>query len=201
MSVNLRVVAENWGSILLAVLGVLLVKAAVTAGLLWLGGARKAVAAEPGVLMASPSETTLIVLTAASAAQLITLDGRLLADRHRHRPHHHAAPAQLGRVAARRVDMKADIDLPVIGTGDEAPAAVIIGFAGSGGWCGNAIDAWPQLCRGRFQHRHRSADCRREGFPIIFGDVARPELVDRLNLAMRAPSSSRWTIRCDRAAY
>jgi CPA2 family monovalent cation:H+ antiporter-2 len=26
------------------------------------------------------------------------------------------------------------------------------------------------------------AACRREGFPVIFGDVARPELVDKLNL-------------------
>jgi CPA2 family monovalent cation:H+ antiporter-2 len=26
------------------------------------------------------------------------------------------------------------------------------------------------------------ASCRREGFPVIFGDVSRPELVDRLNL-------------------
>src|SRR5687767_1998176 len=71
MSVDLRLVAANWQSIGLAVLGVLSVKAIVTAVLLRLEGAQTSVAAETGVLMASPSETTLIVLAAAAAAQLI----------------------------------------------------------------------------------------------------------------------------------
>src|SRR3990170_8363153 len=71
MSVDLRLVVANWQSIGLAVLGVLAVKALVTAALLRLEGARTSVAAETGLLMASPSETTLIVLAAASAAQLI----------------------------------------------------------------------------------------------------------------------------------
>ncbi|MBA3525876.1 MAG: cation:proton antiporter, partial [Sphingomonas sp.] len=72
MSLDVRLIAENWQSLLAAVLGVLTVKALVTGVLLHrLAGARPAVAAEAGVLMASPSETTLIVLAAASAAQLI----------------------------------------------------------------------------------------------------------------------------------
>ena len=49
----------------------LAVKAALTAFFLRLSGAQSSVAAETGVLMASPSETTLIVLTSAAAAQLI----------------------------------------------------------------------------------------------------------------------------------
>ena len=72
MSVDFRMVLANWQSLLAALLGVLVVKAAVTALLLRLGGARMAVAAEAGVLMASPSETTLIVLGSATAAQLIS---------------------------------------------------------------------------------------------------------------------------------
>src|SRR5687767_1689161 len=71
MSVDLRLVIANWQSIALAVVGVLAVKALVTAALLRLEGARPSVAAETGLLMASPSETTLIVLAAATAAQLI----------------------------------------------------------------------------------------------------------------------------------
>ncbi|NWP05626.1 sodium:proton exchanger, partial [Escherichia coli] len=51
---------------------VMLVKAAVTTGLLRLSGARAGTAAEAGVLMASPSETTLIVLGVAGAAGLIS---------------------------------------------------------------------------------------------------------------------------------
>ena len=53
---------------------VLVVKALVTAVLLRIEGAPLPVAAETGVLMASPSETTLIVLAAAAAAQLIDTD-------------------------------------------------------------------------------------------------------------------------------
>src|SRR5256885_307834 len=74
MSVDFRVVLAGWQSLLLALFAVLLVKAAVTALLLRLGGTRMAVAAETGVLMASPSETTLIVLGSAAAAQLISRD-------------------------------------------------------------------------------------------------------------------------------
>jgi len=66
------VIIAMWQSLLVAVLAVLVLKAAVTAFFLRVGGAQSAVAAETGVLMASPSETTLIVLGSATAAQLIT---------------------------------------------------------------------------------------------------------------------------------
>ncbi len=71
MSVDLAMVAANLGSIALAVVGVLAVKALVTGVLLRLMGARRSTAAETGMLMASPSETTLIVLSAATAARVI----------------------------------------------------------------------------------------------------------------------------------
>ena len=74
MSVDLAVLLADWQSLLAALAAVLLVKAAVTAVLLRLDGARPGVAAETGVLMASPSETTLIVLGSATAAQLISRD-------------------------------------------------------------------------------------------------------------------------------
>src|SRR3954451_9903746 len=72
MSVDLKQVVTGWQQLLLALVAVLAVKASVTAGLLRLGGAKGSVAAEAGVLMASPSETTLIVLGSALAAQLIS---------------------------------------------------------------------------------------------------------------------------------
>jgi CPA2 family monovalent cation:H+ antiporter-2 len=72
MSVDLAQVAADWMNIVGAVVAVVVLKALVTAALLRVEGARGAVAAETGVLMASPSETTLIVLGAASAAQLIS---------------------------------------------------------------------------------------------------------------------------------
>jgi len=72
MSLDLGFVLENLGAILIGLVSVLGVKAAVTGLLLRLMGARPGTATETGILMASPSETTLIVLTAAIAARLIS---------------------------------------------------------------------------------------------------------------------------------
>ncbi len=71
MSIDLQVVWENLGSILVATVGVICLKAVVTGVLLRLMGARRGTATETGILMSSPSETTLIVLSAAASAQLI----------------------------------------------------------------------------------------------------------------------------------
>jgi CPA2 family monovalent cation:H+ antiporter-2 len=183
MSVDLRQVAANWQSLLLAVLGVIVAKAVVTAVFLRLEGARKAVAAETGVLMASPSETTLIVLGAASAAQLIrpetaafwqivTAIGLTITP----------LLAQLGRYAARRVDMRSEVDVPVIGPGEEAPTAVIIGFGRVGRLVAEMLSTHGRSYLAVDSNIDTVAACRREGFPVIFGDVARPELVDKLNL-------------------
>src|SRR3546814_11417998 len=62
MSLDLRLVAANWVGLGGAVIGVVAIKTAVTFGLLRFTGTRPGTAAEAGVLMASPSETTLIVL-------------------------------------------------------------------------------------------------------------------------------------------
>ena len=72
MSVDVRVVLAHWQAVLAAVAAVITLKAVVTALLLRIGGAAPAVAAETGLLMASPSETTLIVLASATAAGLVS---------------------------------------------------------------------------------------------------------------------------------
>jgi len=71
MSIDLKALADNVGIILTAVVLVLSFKALVTGLLLRMMGARRNTATETGILMASPSETTLIVLSAASSAMLI----------------------------------------------------------------------------------------------------------------------------------
>ncbi len=183
MSVNVRVIAGNWGAILVAVVAVLLVKAVVTAGLLRLSGARRSVAAETGVLMASPSETTLIVLAAAAAAQLISRDtaafwqivtaiGLTITP----------LLAKLGQLAARRVDMQADVDIPVLGPDEKAPAAVIIGFGRVGRLVADMLKIHGRNYVAVDSNIDTVAECRRQGFPVLFGDVSRPELVDRLKL-------------------
>ena len=71
MSLDLRLIAANWPSLLLAVSGVVAAKAIVTFLLLRVAQTRRGTAAEIGLLMGSPSETTLIVLATAAQAQLI----------------------------------------------------------------------------------------------------------------------------------
>jgi CPA2 family monovalent cation:H+ antiporter-2 len=182
MSVDVRLVAANWQSIGLAVIGIVLLKAVVTGLLLRLNGARRAVAAEAGLLMASPSETTLIVLAAAAAAQLIrpetaafwqivTAIGLTITP----------MLAKLGQMAARRVDVQTEDESPTVGGGEEA-AVVIIGF----GRVGRLVAEMLKTHGRRFLAVDSSIDtvaaCRREGIPIVYGDVARAEFIDRLKL-------------------
>jgi CPA2 family monovalent cation:H+ antiporter-2 len=182
MSVDLRLVAANWGSLALAVAGIILLKALVTGLLLRLNGARKAVAAETGLIMASPSETTLIVLATAAAAQLIspetasfwqivTAIGLTITP----------LLAKLGQHAARRADRQAEGGDPEIGR-DEEPVVVIIGFGRVGRLVAEMLVAHERRYVAVDSNIDTVAACRREGIPILFGDVARPELMDRLNL-------------------
>src|SRR5690606_34473481 len=71
MGIDLITVWDNLVMITLALAGVLALKALVTTILLRMVGARRGTATETGILMASPSEDTLIILAAASAAMLI----------------------------------------------------------------------------------------------------------------------------------
>jgi len=182
MSVDLRVVAASWEKIVGAVVGIVLLKALVTGLLLRLNGARRSVAAEAGLIMASPSETTLIVLATAAAAslisaetaalwQIVTAIGLTLTP----------LLAKLGQVAARQVDVHAEDDAVVAGDGDKS-RVVIIGF----GRVGRLVAEMLTLHGRRYVAVDSSIDtvaaCRKEGIPIVFGDVARAELMDRLNL-------------------
>src|SRR4051812_24258792 len=183
MSLDLRLVLRDRETLVLALAGVVLVKTLVTGGLLGLSGARKAVAAETGLLMASPSETTLIVLAAAVAAGLIgretagfwtivTALGLTLTP----------LLARLGRAAARRVDVAAARDEPEVARGDKAPEVVIIGFGRVGRLVAEMLGNHGRDYVAVDSNVDNVAACRREGFPVIFGDVARPEMMDRLSL-------------------
>jgi CPA2 family monovalent cation:H+ antiporter-2 len=182
MSVDVRIVAANWEYIALAVIGIVLLKAVVTGLLLRLNGARRAVAAEAGLIMASPSETTLIVLAAAAAAQLIrpetaafwqivTAIGLTITP----------LLAKLGQMAARRVDVQTEDPAPSLGRGDEA-AVVIIGFGRVGRLVAEMLTAHGRRYLAVDSSIDTVAACRKEGIPIVYGDVARAEFMDRLNL-------------------
>jgi len=186
MGIDLLTIWDNLGPILLAVVGVLVLKALVTGLLLRLMGARRATATEAGILMASPSETTLIVLASASAAQLIqpgtaqfwqivTAIGLTITP----------LLAALGRMLARRVEPVPSLPVANAGTGE--PDVIIVG-------CGRVGRLVAEMLRTHgkpYLAIDSDADlidrCRREGFNAVFANAARVDALDRLGLD-RAPA-------------
>jgi CPA2 family monovalent cation:H+ antiporter-2 len=183
MSLDFRLILPDWERLVGALVAVLAVKALVTGVLLRLTGARNATAAETGLLMASPSETTLVVLSAAAAAGLISREvaafwtivtalGLTLTP----------LLARLGRAAARQVDGSGSDSIAQAGTGDAAPDAVIIGFGRVGRLVAEMLANHGRSYVAVDSNVDNVAACRREGINVIYGDVARHELMDRLNL-------------------
>jgi CPA2 family monovalent cation:H+ antiporter-2 len=184
MGIDLRVVWENIGPLALAVAGVVLLKAVVTGLMLRVMGKDRSTAMEAGILMSSPSETTLIVLAAALEAQLIqpataqfwqivTAIGLTITP----------LLAKVGQIFGQWVE-KAKTPSTDVPLADE-PAGertVILGFGRVGRLIGEmlsvhdapyvGIDSDPSLVR----------DARKEGMPVLFGNVEHEGVIDRLSL-------------------
>ncbi len=182
MSLDIRAILADWSGLILAIAGVVLVKALVTWLLLRLSGARASVAAEAGLLMASPSETTLIILSAAATAgvvaresaafwTIVTAIGLTITP----------LLARLGRDAARRVNMSAELARTPTGE-EQTPDVVVIGFGRVGRLVAEMLAAHGRSYVAVDSSVDNVSAGRREGFPVIFGDVARAEMIDRLDL-------------------
>ena len=180
MSINLFDIGAHLGTIALAVVGVLLFKALVTGILLRLMGARRGTAAETGVLMASPSETTLIVLAAATSAlvldtetarfwQTVTAIGLTITP----------LLAKLGAVIARRVDGVAETAVEAEG---DAPRTIIVG----GGRVGRLVADMMQTHAKPYVMIDSNPDlvaaAKRDGYRATFGDAARGDALTRLGV-------------------
>lgn len=183
MSIDLRVIWDNWASLLTAVAGVVIIKAVVTGSLLRFAGARRGTAAEAGVLMASPSETTLIVLAAASSAgliqsgtaqfwQIVTAIGLTITP----------LLARLGHDIARRLDMRGaeqnaqDIDLTA------TPCTVIIGYGRVGQMISDMLKRHDQPFVAVESDPDIVARARKKGVSMIYGNVSSPHMLDKLQL-------------------
>ncbi len=181
MSLDLRLIAANWPSLLAAVVGVVAVKTIVTYLLLRVSQARRGVAAETGLLMGSPSETTLIVLATAAQAQIIqpstaafwqtvTAIGLTLTP----------LLAMAGRTISRRIETR---DLPGdLPTEEDGPRTVFIGFGRVGQMVADLLTVHGHAYIAVEADIDAVTEGRRNGYAVLFGDVARAELVDRLAL-------------------
>jgi len=185
MSINLAEIAEQIGVLTLAVVGVVVFKALVTGVVLRLMGARRGTAAETGLLMASPSETTLIVLAAATSAlvldaetarfwQTVTAIGLTITP----------LLARLGSVVARRVDSVANSQND---DDSEEARTIIVG----GGRVGRLVADMMQTHAKPYVMIDANPDliaaAKRDGYRATFGDAARGDTLSRLG-AERAPA-------------
>lgn len=182
MRLDLGFVLANWAPLLGATIMVMLVKVAVTTGLLKLSGARTGTAAETGVLMASPSETTLIVLGVAGAAGLIsgataafwtTVTAIGLT----------ATPllAKAGQLVSRLIEQQ-EKDADPASIDIVSPGTVVIGFGRVGRTVADMLRRHDLPYLGVDADIDNVNAARREGYTVLFGDVTRSELVDQLKL-------------------
>ncbi len=207
MGLDLAVVWERLDEVLLATALVLGAKALVTAIVLRMSGARTGTSAEVGILLASPSETTLIVLGAAQAGKLIlpsaaqfweivTALGLTVTP----------VLAIAGRWLARRVDRGA----PSIDQFDLAEEhAIVVG-------CGRVGRLVAEMLREHGQP-YVAVDidlelvqaARAQGIIARFADAARPDALERVGLAqataviltMDAPVAAQRLVRRLRSVY
>lgn len=184
MGIDLRVVWAEIVPLTIAVLGVVILKAVVTGIALRAMGKERATALQTGILMASPSETTLIVLTAAAEAtlidrdtaqfwQIVTAIGLTITP----------MLATLGETWAGRLhkDTPDTAQAPVV-AGDEADRVVVMGFGRVGRlisemltvhgapWLG--IDSDPLIAK----------LARKQGLPVVFGNIDSETAIQRLGL-------------------
>ncbi|NQZ46406.1 MAG: cation:proton antiporter [Erythrobacter sp.] len=180
MSIDLTDIWRNLGEITVAVIGVLVFKAIVTGTLLRMMGARKSTAAETGVLMASPSETSLIVLAAATSAlvidedtaqfwEVVTAIGLTVTP----------LLARLGRVIARRVEPTPDLAEEE----REEARTIIVGGGRVGRMVADMMTVHDQPYIMLDSNPDLIDQAKRDGYRATFGDAARGQALSRLGLA------------------
>jgi CPA2 family monovalent cation:H+ antiporter-2 len=180
MRLDLGALVEDWPALLGATLGVLTLKALLIIALLRWRGSRAGTAVETGLMMASPSELTLIVLASALAAgvlgfetvdfwTIVTALGLTLTP----------LLAAAGKRMARGIDPQA-LSSSASGT---RGVTLIFGFGRVGRVVADMLSE-----HGRpYLAVDGDIDCvaaaREQGYQVIYGDVARGDAVERFCLA------------------
>lgn len=187
MSIDLAAIGAKWMELTLAVAGIVIAKSVVTAVLLRLSGARPGVAAETGLLMSSPSETTLIVLGTAQAANLVlpetaafwqtvTAIGLTITP----------LLARAGQDVAKRVERRTAKQADDVPVPSGKPRVLVIGFGRVGRLVAQMLDAHERPYLAVESDVDAVSHARSEGYAVLFGDASRPEMVERLHLGEAA---------------
>ena len=180
MQIDVRELVDNWLMLFSALAGVILVKALVTGILLKLAGAPGAVARETGIMMASPSETTLIVLGAAGLAGILASDtvafwSAVTAVGLTITP----MLASLGRFMAGRAR---HADLEDEDVGPTAGKTVVFGFGRVGRMVADMLKEHGRPYLAIESDIDSFAEARKAKYSVLYGDVSRRELIEKLEL-------------------
>ncbi|WP_425453628.1 cation:proton antiporter [Aurantiacibacter xanthus] len=182
MGIDFSMVWDNLGTIALAVVGVLLLKAVVTGVLLRFMGARRSTSVETGILMASPSETTLIVLTAATSAalvsrevgqfwQTVTAIGLTITP----------LLALLGKNLAGRMDPAPTLE--EVDENPRAPHVVVIGLGRVGRLVAQMLARHEKAYIAIDSNADLVEDARRDGYVAIYGNAMRADVLNKMGIA------------------
>ncbi|MBC2670351.1 cation:proton antiporter [Novosphingobium piscinae] len=184
MQLDLALFWARWTEVLAALALVFSAKATVTTIMLRLSGARAGTSTEAGILLASPSETTLIVLTAAVAArllspadagfwQMVTALGLTVTP----------LLALVGRWLARRVEAGGSRRRhETESEADSGPRAIVVGFGRVGRLIADMLAEHNQPYLAIDADADLIAAGQREGYAVAFGDAARSAMLGRLDL-------------------
>jgi CPA2 family monovalent cation:H+ antiporter-2 len=181
MSLNVDVILAEWRRLLIAVAAVVAVKTCVTALLLRVQGAARSVSTEVALIMAAPSETTLIVLGTAAAAgliapadaafwEIVTAIGLTIT------PLLALAGTRLARTLKRREGVAETIE-PA-----EGARTLIIGFGRVGRLVAQMLEAHKLPYLAIDADADNVARARERGYTVTFGDIGRPGMIDRLSV-------------------
>lgn len=183
MGIDLRIVWEKILPLTGAVVGVVLLKALVTGLLLRAFGKRRGTAIETGILMGSPSETTLIVLAAAAQAgliladtaqfwQIVTAIGLTITP----------VLAKVGKTFANRVEGHEATRAAALEDTGGGKRAVIFGFGRVGRLVGEMLESHNQPYIGIDSDPAMATEAREDGYPVLYGNVGNQALLDKLRL-------------------
>lgn len=210
MALNLEVLWNRLGEVLVALALVLTVKAGVTTMMLRLGGLRWGNSVEAGILLSSPSETTLIVLASALAVnlinpqaagfwQMVTALGLTITP----------LLAMFGRWLARRVERGDDPSLNLAEGEDDAGRVLIIGGGRVGRLVADMLNAHDRPYLIMESDDDIARWLRRSGYRAAFADAARPDALERFGaeraaavvLTMDVPVAAQRLVRQLRQAH
>jgi CPA2 family monovalent cation:H+ antiporter-2 len=176
---DLGAIAENPWPVLGGTVAVILLKGGAIYGLLRVRQARRGVAGHVALLLASPSETSLIVLGAAVSARLV---GGVEAQYALAVASLSLALAPLLGLAGARLEAQSNEDHQEPAPDATDQQTVIIGYGRVGRLVAQMLDMHGQPWLAVDSDPDEVQRLRRGGKRVIYGDARRPELLDRLKL-------------------